>query len=307
MSDNGITRENLLFTLPSAIKEDTSTGALAQAQAQLLADRIPETDIPRIFPALDRQTEAVLDILAYDLKVDWYDYDYPVGTKRALIRGSVLTHKRLGTLYAVLSTLRSLYPDSNVEEWFEYGGENGYFRVNVNIGQGADLDALQVYSAEEIRRRIEAVKRLAAHLESINFRHESQGVIRIGAYTAARTRLEIWPELVSKLELAGQAGVGAIAAARQTVEVYPELTAKMEITGNAGTGGATAARQTVEVYPELASRIEVTGQAGAGSITAARQTVEIYPELKTRLDLTAQTGASSITAARQTVEIYPEF
>ena len=279
-SKYGITRENLLFTLPSAIKNDESTQALADAEARLLAGRLSETDIPRIFPTLDRQTEAVLDILAYDLKVDWYDYDYPIATKRALIRASVLTHKRLGTLYAVLSTLRSLYPDSGVEEWFQYGGENGYFRVNVNIPDQIDSDALQVYSSAEIRRRIEAVKRLAAHLESVNFRHESRGAVRIGAYTAARERLEIWPELVTKLEVNGQAGVSAITAARQRVEVYPDPPSRMEIAGSAGAGAITAARQRIEVYPDPPSRMEVTGTAGASGIAAAHQTVEIYPDFE---------------------------
>jgi len=169
MNDYGITRENMLFVLPPAIKKDDSTAALADATAQTLAGRKSETDIPRIYPDIDRLDEAVLDILAHDLKIDWYDYDYPLKTKREIIKGSVLAHKRLGTVYAVKSVLNSLYPDSALEEWFSYGGTPGCFRLNINVSNSAKDGAVVVYSAEEILRRIATVKRLSAHLENVSY------------------------------------------------------------------------------------------------------------------------------------------
>lgn len=165
----GITRENMLFTLPPAIKADKSAFALADADAQLLSARTAETDIPRIFPEIDRLDEAVLDILARDLKVDWYDYDYPVKAKRELIKSSVLAHKRLGTVYAVKLVLNSLYPKSELEEWFTYDGEPGCFRLNINVTDSATEGAVEVYSTEEILRRIATVKRLSAHLEGVSY------------------------------------------------------------------------------------------------------------------------------------------
>lgn len=167
--EHGITRENLLFMFPQAIAGDESLSTLADASARLLAARREETDIPRIFPEIDRLDEAVLDILAYDLKVDWYDYDYPVKTKRELIKNSVLAHKRLGTVYAVKSVLNSLYPASELEEWFTYDGTPGCFRLNVNVSDSADTGAVEVYSTAEILRRIATVKRLSAHLEGVSY------------------------------------------------------------------------------------------------------------------------------------------
>lgn len=167
--EHSITRENLLFTFPLAFKEDKSLSALGDATAQLLAAREEETDIPRIFPEIDRLDEAVLDILAYDLKVDWYDYDYPVKAKRELIKSSVLTHMKLGTVYAVKLVLNSLYPKSELEEWFTYGGTPGCFRLNVNVSDSATEGAVAVCSTKEIMRRIATVKRLSAHLEGVSY------------------------------------------------------------------------------------------------------------------------------------------
>lgn len=168
-SEYGITRENLMFTFPRAIAEDKSLYTLGDEAAQLFVIRKRETDIPRIFPAIDRLDEAVLDILAYDLKVDWYDYDYPIQAKRELIKNSVLAHKRLGTVYAVKSVLNSLYPNSELEEWFTYDGTPGCFRLNVNVSNSAEDGAVIVYSTEEILRRIATVKRLSAHLEGVSY------------------------------------------------------------------------------------------------------------------------------------------
>lgn len=169
MNEHGITRDNLLRVFPRAIEEDTSIYTLGDAAARLLEIRAEETDIPRIFPEIDRLPEAVLDILAYDLKVDWYDYDYPLQAKREIIRGSVLAHKRLGTVFAVKSVLNSLYPDSEIEEWFTYDGRAGCFRININVTHSAETGAVEVYSQEEIVRRLKTVKRLSAHLESVSY------------------------------------------------------------------------------------------------------------------------------------------
>lgn len=224
--EHSITRENLLFTFPLAFKEDKSLSALGDATAQLLAARKEETDIPRIFPEIDRLDEAVLDILAYDLKVDWYDYDYPVKAKRELIKSSVLAHMKLGTVYAVKLVLNSLYPKSELEEWFTYGGTPGCFRLNVNVSDSAAEGAVIVYSTEEILRRIATVKRLSAHLEGVSYmvrnaivvghridswqyRMPECGTIRCGTWWMRHTLG--WSEQTGPLEVTGRADAYGVA------------------------------------------------------------------------------------------------
>ena len=58
------------------------------------SDRVNPADMNRRFLELDEQT---LDILAYDLHVDWYDHSYPIEVKRQTIKDSVKIHRRLGT------------------------------------------------------------------------------------------------------------------------------------------------------------------------------------------------------------------
>ena len=68
---HGLTVENLLRTLPDVLKNDESMAALAAAIAQVLSARPSEIRNLMIYPRIEELPEDLLDILAYDFKVDW--------------------------------------------------------------------------------------------------------------------------------------------------------------------------------------------------------------------------------------------
>ena len=115
----GITGENLLRILPPALTQDPSMVALASAGAEALAARLAEIDRVRTISNIDGLEEAVLDILAHDFKVDWYDPEYSLEEKRRTLKDNWLVHRRLGTKYAVRTALNAVYPETIVQEWFE--------------------------------------------------------------------------------------------------------------------------------------------------------------------------------------------
>jgi len=115
-------------SLPPTLKDDPEINALGRAiagQLQITAQQIRRNIIYARIDELDEQT---LDILAYDLHVDWYDHSYPIEVKRQTIKDSVKIHRRLGTKYAVETALGAVFPGTRVEEWFEYGGDPYTFR-----------------------------------------------------------------------------------------------------------------------------------------------------------------------------------
>ena len=99
--NRGITKENLLLIMPPALTHDKAIMALAAADAEALAARLPEIDRVRVISNIDGLGEAVLDILARDFKVDWYDTDYSLEEKRRTVKSSWRVHKTLGTKAAV--------------------------------------------------------------------------------------------------------------------------------------------------------------------------------------------------------------
>ena len=127
---NTPTAEEFLRALPPVLRNDRRMMALGQVVAEELSDRMSEIEKAAIYPRIDELDEALLDILAYDFKVDWYGYDYPLETKRALLKSSFYIHRHLGTKGAVEAAIQSMYPKSIVEEWFDYveGGNPYTFR-----------------------------------------------------------------------------------------------------------------------------------------------------------------------------------
>ena len=102
----GITRENLLLIVPPALTHDPAMMARAVADAEALAARPAEIDRVRIISNIDALDETVLDILARDFKVDWWDPEYSVEEKRrtALARFTYRTSLCVSELTKVMSS-----------------------------------------------------------------------------------------------------------------------------------------------------------------------------------------------------------
>lgn len=115
----------------------------------------------KIYTDIDRADEAVLDILAVQFRVDWYDTSYPIETKRRIIKTALEVRRYCGTEWAVQKALASIYPNVKISEWYDYGGRPGYWRMNVDITD----DGVIYYTPEEIEKRLGYARRCTAHLE----------------------------------------------------------------------------------------------------------------------------------------------
>ena len=149
---HGLTRENMLAAFPVALREDTSIAALADAVAGVLAERREEIDRLRIYSAVDQLEEPLLDILAHDFKVDWWNPNYSLAEKRRTLKGSWQVHKTLGTKAAVVTAVAAVYPDAQVLEWFEYGGRPHYFKLLLGTHPSTE-EKRQILSAVEMVKR----------------------------------------------------------------------------------------------------------------------------------------------------------
>lgn len=158
--NNNIQTADLLRTLPPSLKHDQRMMNLAAVISGELQRTINLVDRNIIYARIEELPEEVLDALAYDLHVDWYDYNHPVEAKRAVIRDSVKVHMRLGTKYAVITALGSLYPETEVEEWFQYGGQPFYFRIVLDV---TNSHVTATYS--EIIKAVNMYKSLRSKLE----------------------------------------------------------------------------------------------------------------------------------------------
>ena len=98
---NSLKDADFYATFPPALKKDEKMVALGRLIADELHQTVEQTKKNIIYANINELSETWLDVLAYDLHVDWYDYDYPIEAKRAIIRDSVRVHQKLGTKAAV--------------------------------------------------------------------------------------------------------------------------------------------------------------------------------------------------------------
>lgn len=171
----GMTPENLMRSLPDALKKDESMNALAVNIAQVLSKRAEEIESLMIYSQIDQLPEELLDILAYDFNITWWDRALDIDAKRKMIKESWHVRKHLGTKYAVELAVSAAFGSGVVSEWFEYGGEPYHFRITfvelrkVLENYGTFLDML------------EAVKRKSAVLDSLTAMKAVESTVYVGA------------------------------------------------------------------------------------------------------------------------------
>nr|WP_296928180.1 phage tail protein I [uncultured Marvinbryantia sp.] len=159
--------------LPPALQRDPKIKALAKVMAEQLLSVSGIIDNVLIYSRIDELPEALVDILAYDMHIDWYDYSYPLETKRELLKNSVKIHKKMGTVYAVEKALGAVYPESTVEEWFEYGGEPHHFQIICDT-----TNSRIAASYREIVNAVKMYKRLSSHMEGVVYQNRISCIIQ---------------------------------------------------------------------------------------------------------------------------------
>lgn len=156
-------KDALLATFPYSLTRDEDKSKLADAIAQMLSDTATELDQAIIYPNVNKLSENLLDILADDFRVEWYDYEGTIEEKRKTISECISIHRYKGTKYAVETALKSVYDTVKVQEWYEYGGDPYHFKVIIYDSSGNEE------KRNRILAKVKYYKNLRSHLEETVF------------------------------------------------------------------------------------------------------------------------------------------
>ncbi len=145
---------DLLKLQTKYMQEDTTTQGFCAAltpQLKLAAGMIKNS---LILARINELPESILDELAYELHVEWYDAAADIGVKRELIKNSDKVHIYMGTPYAIEQVVQDYFGDGYVEEWFQYEGHPYHFRVvTSNPSVTGDQAELFFKAVEKVKRR----------------------------------------------------------------------------------------------------------------------------------------------------------
>ena len=182
-----------------------------------------------IMTVIDQLPEPIVDLLAWQLHVDFYE---PLGLdldrKRALVKNSLIWHRYKGTKYVLEDMIRILFfDDFYVEEWFEYGGEPYVFRL---VSNEITTDLFQY---KDLIRAIYELKNERSWLEGIRFNRENRATIYTGQVAKHTRRYEIGgaqpPNIIIR-SFAANLGIVAKHVRRFTISASEEATGAKDST-----------------------------------------------------------------------------
>ena len=106
--------------MPSNLLKDSNTNAIAESLNNELGQVSQVTREALILPRLDELDEQVIDMLAWQYHVDFYELADDIDMKRKMVRESLLWHMKKGTKYAIIKALDILGIEAEYKNWYEF-------------------------------------------------------------------------------------------------------------------------------------------------------------------------------------------
>lgn len=194
---------SMLELLPESIAGDSNVIAAAKAidiELKNVLIAMENTDI--IIPNIGNMPESVIDLLAWQYHVDFYDATLPLDTKRQLVLKSVDWHKRKGTPSVVREMVSSVLSHGVVTEWFQYGGQPGHFRVQTD----EIITDQTVY--DRLIKLVNAVKNVRSWLDNIIINRQWSGEAFFGVALNSGKTITIKPVQFNLGDCTGTANFG---------------------------------------------------------------------------------------------------
>lgn len=185
------------------------TGATAlELHAEQASTEVSEVSVPiRTLWDPDTCPLPLLPYLAWAFSVERWDDQWDEDTKRSVIRGSYMLHRRKGTISALRQAVEPLGYLISVTEWWQNGKTPGTFEMEI-----ATLDTgitPEMYT--ELERVISDAKPCSRHLTMLTISLETRGQLPVAAGSYDGDIMTIYPyypdSIDSSMRAIGRAAV----------------------------------------------------------------------------------------------------
>lgn len=134
-----------------------------------------------VYTDIDSQPEQVLDLLAAELRTQYYKDTLNIETKRRLVKNTLAWYMNAGTPQAVEELVKTVFGEGEVKEWFEYGGDPYYFKIATDAALTPETDAF-------FSIMLRWVKNARSHLQVISVERTAGQELYAGAGQFPRYR-----------------------------------------------------------------------------------------------------------------------
>lgn len=171
-------KSQLSSFLPYNLRKNNEAVAFCETIDIQIKKILDFTENLYIWSDISKTPEWLLDYLSVELRVQFYKKELPIQVKRNLIRNALIWYEKIGTKKVLQEMLEYVFGEGEVQEWFEYGGKPGYFRIIT-----PNMDATGT-KADEYKNLIETVKRKTAKLDAIlvGITEYTSNLVGVGMY-----------------------------------------------------------------------------------------------------------------------------
>lgn len=208
---------DLLKLLPHSLRQDPVLVAIAEAAEIQLKQAYQEAEVISNLVNIDKIPEELLDLLAFEKHVDFYQANLPISQKRNIVKSSISLHRKKGTPAALHLVFDKLALDSKLKEWFQYGGEPFYFKIEVNIKD----KSVSEETLSALIRMVNEYKNVRSHLEKIDVFFTSNCKFYLGACSIFGEEISVYPWQITNIDTKGIYRVGSGQQVFDTTTIYP--------------------------------------------------------------------------------------
>ncbi|GAQ24209.1 phage tail protein I [Tepidanaerobacter syntrophicus] len=223
----------LLDLLPPNLRHDPDIIAASKAVDDEFLLVVNEAKHCIIMPRIDELESDLVDLLAWERHVDFYDTSLPLEIRRTLVKNSIRWHKRKGTPAAVEEIVTEIFGKGQVEEWFEYDGKPYMFKIHTR-----DLiDSEEKYT--KIIDAINTVKNTRSWLEKIVIEHDRVMDFRIGVGSRKLKTMIFNPYKIEDITVSGRIYAGITYRQSKVMTIKPAIiNESITVKGNINIAGA---------------------------------------------------------------------
>lgn len=278
--------------LPGNITDDPAVQAVSLALRDGTRMLHDYTQLVYIYCNIDSAPDKVLDLLARELRTQYYTDGLEIEVKRSLIRNTLIWYMTAGTPAAVEELVAAVFGEGEVVEWFEYGGDPYWFKIKTNALLTEDMTT---YFSEMIRR----VKNTRSHIEAIEIHREIQQPYYAGAGAISLYK----PAAIIDGYKVGREAAQTLNAGAESESIYKPAAIIDGYQVSRDASQETAAGVGAETAYKPAAIIDGFTDTGAGTTqetyAGVSQTAAIKPEaIMEDLKLDGQTVTQTIYAAQ---------